>query len=408
MKRLFYLFVVFSCILAGCSKSSNHLDDPDDPDNPDYPTNVTLDIETKRYTIPQEGQQLGVKLETDMEYNVMIPDSVSSWVRLIETRAVRTDSLIFQISANTGAQDRSAQIVIKDKKSRLADTLHFIQYGKGKTYVGSVVFETEQDLIDFFEAGYIKVQGSVTVQGEELVTLQQLGNRLTEITDSLVLNCSSLTSLEGLSGLIKVSSFYISANSLKSFKGLENLEVIGRDFSLNASSYSSFSALESFEGLGSLKYIGGNFGLRGKSDSYTSFFDALESFEGLESLERIGGDFALSVSCSNTENKSSFKSLFSFKGLGNLKDIGGSFKLSSSYYGVNKTFALKSFNALVSFEGLENLQSVWHISIENCLLLSDFCSLENAIRNMKGNFKAKGNRYNPTKEMILNGQCSED
>ena len=134
MKRFFYLFVVFSCMFAGCSKSSSHLDDPDNPnnpDNPDSPTSVTLDIETKRFTIPQEGLKLGVKLETDMEYNVMIPDSASSWVRLIETRAVRTDSLIFQISANTGTQNRSAQIVIKDKKSELSDTLHFMQYGKG-------------------------------------------------------------------------------------------------------------------------------------------------------------------------------------------------------------------------------------------------------------------------------------
>ena len=192
-----------------------------------------------------------------------------------------------------------------------------------------------------------------------------------------------------MSGLRKIGvELRVYQGKMSSFKGLENLESIGGNFWLGSSSSDSFNALVSFKGLGNLKSIGGDFILQ-------SPFDVLESFEGLENLESIGGHFRLSA---EAPLHASFAALKSFEGLENLESIGGDFKLAF-------------LKALESLEGLENLQSIgyWHsISIQDCPLLSDFCSLKNAIQNMRGSFKITGNAYNPTPEMILNGQCSKN
>ncbi|MDE5612356.1 MAG: BACON domain-containing protein, partial [Odoribacter sp.] len=264
------------------------------------------------YEIPRKGQEVAVELKTNVEYDVVIPNDVASWIHLITTRASRTDRLNFQIDENPGIDMRTANVVVKDKNSNLSDTIKFIQNGEKAIYIGDVVFSKEQDLIDFYDAGYTKVQGNVTVYG--LKTLQRLGNRLTEITDSLILNSGDLTSLEGLSDLTKIGgSLHAYKGKISSFEGLDNLETISGNFTLS----SSFDALKSFKGLGNLKSIGGNF--ESSLSRYYSSFGALESFEGLENLESIGGNFTL---------VSSFDALKSFKGLGNLKSIGGNFESS--------------------------------------------------------------------------------
>ena len=367
------------------------------------------------YVISRESRELTVELKTNVEYDVVIPNDVASWIHLITTRASRTDRLNFQIDGNPGIDMRTANVVVKDKNSNLSDTIKFIQNGEKATYIGDVVFRTEQDLIDFYEAGYTKVQGRVTVLGSALKTLQQLGNQLTEIDDSLILDCSSLTSLEGLSGLTKMGgSLHIYQGKISSFKGLERLKSIGGDVKL------TISNLNSFEELKNLESIGGGIDLRIKNSDTNPFsfkglerlksingdvklsISYLDSFEGLENLERIGGDFLL---YSNTNSSyPSFNALVSFKGLENLESIGGDFSLSSYDSNSNSSYSYSSITS-VFFEGVENLRSVRNISIRGCRLLSNFCSLENAIRNMTGSFKAEGNSYNPTKEMILNGQC---
>ena len=299
------------------------------------------------YNIPSEGQDITVELKTNIDYEVTIqPNAATSWISQISARAIRTDKLNFHIEANTESNNRSAKIVIKDKNSDLSDTVQVSQAAKGM-YAGDIVFETKQDLIDFHAAGHTKIMGNIIVKGNGIRTLQKLGNLLTEINGSLRLECSTLTSLDGLYGLKTITdSLIITKGSMTSFEGLQNLETIGGSLKVIASS-KSLTALKSFQGLSSLKSIGGDFEVN--ASSYYSL-TALESFEGLENLQTIGGSLKVIASSSKSSESSSksLTALKSFQGLSSLKSIGGDFEVNAS----------SSLTALASFEGLENLQTI--------------------------------------------------
>ncbi len=366
------------------------------------------------YTIPTEGAEITVELKTNIDYDVQIPGDAASWVSLITTRALRTDRLTFRIEANTGDADRSAKIAVKDKNSTLSDTITILQ----PIERADIIWETEQDLLDFKAAGHTRIQGNIIVRGEELKTLQKLDNLLTEINGSLTLECSSLTSLDGLYNLAKITeNLLITNGSMVSFEGLNSLKSIGGDFEIDASSSYSLTALESFEGLENLQAIGGNFKVT--TISYSSYsLTSLASFKGLGNLKSIGGDFEI-----NAKNNNSLKALESFEGLENLQAIGGNFKVTTISYSSTSLASFKGLNSLKSIGGknlvidhcpalsniddLKNVEALDEISITGCPKLYDFCILKNVVQNMSGTFYVNGNGYNPTKKQLLDGACSQ-
>ena len=369
-----------------------------------------LILSQKQYEVLAGGEQISIEVQSNIDYEIIIPKTVQEWIEQMPQSKALTKSMInLEIKPNTTYDVRSAQVFIKDKNSTLSDTVQVTQAAKG-TYTGDISFETEQDLIDFQTAGYTKVIGNIIVQ-YNIRTLQKLDNLLTEIDGNLTINCQSLTSLDGLYNLKKITGNFITWKacitsyegidklteiggdfevrlpySLESFEGLESLETIGGNFKvidkLALSSLSSFkglsslksiggdfevnaksSSLASFEGLENLETIGGNFkviaessfkGLNGlKSiggDFEVNANSSLESFEGLESLETIGGNFKI------IDNESSLNALSSFKGLSSLKSIGGDFEVSTDHS--SSPHPSHSLNALESFEGLESLETI--------------------------------------------------
>ena len=298
-----------------------------------------LILSQKQYEVLAGGEQISIEVQSNIDYEIIIPKTVQEWIEQMPQSKALTKSMInLEIKPNTTYDVRSAQIFIKDKNSTLSDTVQVTQAAKG-IYIGDIIFTTEQDLIDFQAAGYTKVRGNVIVSGGEITTLQKLDNLLTEINGSLRLECSTLTTLDGLYGLKTITdSLIIKDGNMTSFEGLRNLETIGGNFRVIAkSSNSSLRSLSSFKGLSGLKSIGGDFEVNAKSFSYSSSLDALASFEGLESLETIGGNFKVIGF--------SLESLSSFKGLSGLKSIGGDFEVGN-------------LNSLESFEGLESLETI--------------------------------------------------
>ena len=326
-----------------------------------------LILSQKQYEVLAGGEQISIEVQSNIDYEIIIPKTVQEWIEQMPQSKALTKSMInLEIKPNTTYDVRSAQVFIKDKNSTLSDTVQVTQAAKG-TYTGDISFETEQDLIDFQTAGYTKVIGNIIVQ-YNIRTLQKLDNLLTEIDGNLTINCQSLTSLDGLYNLKKITGNFITWEacitsyegidklteiggdfevrlpySLESFEGLESLETIGGNFKVIDKL--ALSSLSSFKGLSSLKSIGEDFEVNTNSS-----LNALESFEGLESLETIGGNFKI------IDNESSLNALSSFKGLSSLKSIGGDFEVSTDHS--SSPHPSHSLNALESFEGLESLETI--------------------------------------------------
>ena len=384
------------------------------------------------YNVSSEGENINVELRSNVDYEVIIPEDVKDWVTRITGRSSRVDNLIFNIAANPTYDNRSAKVIIKDKNSELSDTLNISQPPKN-TYIGNIVLSNDNDLIKLKNNGSEIITGNLTIDGDQIKTLALLDNIITQINGDLRINCSTLTTFDGLYGLTKITGNLIvertSYTTYITMEGLNNLTTIGGDFKIidyarikNINELEKLTSIggnfiiscniESLEGLKNLTSIGENFEILGRVDDLNSFYGLnklnriggnfklaltansnLNSFQHLENLQTIGGDFDLS------EEMHDFTS---FEGLNNLQVIGGSFKLGHLYKlqtfkGLDKLIkieqnfeinATNSLNSIVSFEGLNNLTSIGgdfkiNARAKNATDSEDYYSL-NALESFKG------------------------
>lgn len=110
--------------------------------------------------IPSSEQTLEVELRTNVDYNVIVPDSVSGWISVIQTKAIRTDKVNLSIGKNKGYDSRNAVIIFKDKNSELTDTLRIKQAQKNAIILGQKKYDLPQ------------VGGNITVEVQSNIQYQ--------------------------------------------------------------------------------------------------------------------------------------------------------------------------------------------------------------------------------------------
>ena len=77
---------------------------------------------------PAGGTQ-EIKLTTNLDYTVEIPDNAKSWLSLApQTRALREDTIVFEVTANEGIQ-RYVTVALKDEQGNTLQTIIFRQLG---------------------------------------------------------------------------------------------------------------------------------------------------------------------------------------------------------------------------------------------------------------------------------------
>ena len=93
-------------------------------------------LSTKSYNLSSAYHSLKVELKTNVDFKVIIPEEAKKWVTYADTRALRDETLTFYVSTNnTGYDDRSTEIYIKDRATELQDTLTINQEVSEETLV---------------------------------------------------------------------------------------------------------------------------------------------------------------------------------------------------------------------------------------------------------------------------------
>lgn len=117
------------------------------------PKNKAIIIQKKSNNLSFYSQTLEVEFKTNIDYEIIIPESSKSWIYNSNTKALRTEKLLLNISENTSNKARSAEIYIKDKVTSLQDTLNFTQYEKNAYCVnemgtlGTILNQIQKDTI---------------------------------------------------------------------------------------------------------------------------------------------------------------------------------------------------------------------------------------------------------------------
>ncbi len=315
------------------------------------------------YTLTASAQTLSVDLQTNVDYEVIIP-AASDWITLSASPAMeKADVLRLDISANTTRNERSGEVIVADRNGTLSDTLHIVQEGK-KDWTAcweDVTLTSVEEIKEFIARGYDEVYSSLRIEinDPDFTDLSAFSNHQIKKIYSLTIKCPHLQSFQGMAGLEEVNSLYLTGNypSLVSFSGLETLDSLDYLYIGDG----TFRYLTTFQGLNGIKTL--------KTLQLHGNFPSLRSFEGLENVTTIG------INLNGT-----FDALTSFKGLKNVKtagsfSLGGTFPVLASFEGlenltaINGTFCLNqgylngqsingTFDELTDFRGLENLERI--------------------------------------------------
>ena len=307
-----------------------------------------------------------IKLTTNLDYTIEIPEDAQSWLSLApETRALREDTIVFEVTANEGMQ-RYTTVALKDEQGKILQTIIFRQLGTCTEVHVETKGELENELAgyDYANIESLKITGVLNDVDflfiyRMMPNLKNLDIAEVNITalpiqafykstnvENLILPNTLITIGEEMFYQSKLKTVVIPANattignsafeqcaSLISIDIPANVETIGTAVFWGCSSLATVT----FENGSQLKTIGGG------SSYYGAFSDctALTSIEIPASVETI--EAAAFKGCSSLAT-------VTFENGSQLKTIGG----GSSYYGAfSDCTALTSIEIPASVETIE-------------------------------------------------------
>lgn len=90
-----------------------------------------ISVADTAFDMGPSGGSRTVYLSTNLDYTVEIPDEARSWLSVVETRAMRDETIVFQVAENR-AFDRFTTVCLKDEQG---ETLHTIVFRQTGTFV---------------------------------------------------------------------------------------------------------------------------------------------------------------------------------------------------------------------------------------------------------------------------------
>ena len=287
-----------------------------------------------------------IKLTTNLDYTIEIPEDAQSWLSLApETRALREDTIVFEVTANEGMQ-RYTTVALKDEQGKILQTIIFRQLGTCTEVHVETKGELENELAgyDYANIESLKITGVLNDVDflfiyRMMPNLKNLDIAEVNITalpiqafykstnvENLILPNTLITIGEEMFYQSKLKTVVIPANattignsafeqcaSLISIDIPANVETIGTAVFWGCSSLATVT----FENGSQLKTIGGGSSYYGAF----SYCTALTSIEIPASVETI--EAAAFKGCSSLAT-------VTFEKGSQLKTIGGG---GSSYYG---------------------------------------------------------------------------
>ena len=237
---------------------------------------------------PAGGTQ-EIKLTTNLDYTVEIPDNAKSWLSLApETRAMREDTIVFEITANEGIQ-RYATVALKDEQGNILQTIIFRQLGMCTEIHVETKGELENELADYDYANIesLKITG-VLNDVDFLFIYRMMPNlknldiaevNITALPTQAFYNSKNVEHLILPNTLITIGEEMFYQSDLRSVVIPTNVTTVGYSAFKRCSSLTTVT----FEKESQLKTIGGDY-------YYGAFSDctALTSIEIPASVETIG------------------------------------------------------------------------------------------------------------------------
>ena len=280
---------------------------------------------------PAGGTQ-EIKLTTNLDYTIEIPEDAQSWLSLSpETRALREDTIAFNISANEGIQ-RFATVALKDEQGNILQTIIFRQLGTCTEIHVETKGELENELTDYDYANIESLKITGVLNDVDFLFIYRMMPNLKDLDISEV-NITALptqafynsTNVENLilpNTLVTIRGSIFYKSKLKTVVIPANVTTIGGSAFENCSSLATVT----FEKGSQLKTIAGGY--------YGAFSDCktLKAIEIPASVETI--EASAFKGCSKLAT-------VTFEQGSQLKTIGGDGSFYGAFYGCTALTAIE-------------------------------------------------------------------
>lgn len=376
-KKLFsILFLISISAFVSCSKDS------DEP-NPFIVTVTTSDFSKTLDEDPVNGQVIGVISGSTNEGSVTFSITEQTPANAFSIDAVSgelkvANEILFDFETNptiTGTI-RVANGVIFKNVSIIISLNDLIEEN---IFQGSVVLFTQEEVNTFGANNYNRITGGLTIG-----TIDTQSSTITDLTP--------LIALKSVGMQINIAT----NDLLENLNGLNNLEEIGGYLLIwNNPLLNDISNLSRITAIGGYLYIENN--------------DQLINLNGLDNVVSIGSDLGIFSNeilsnINSLQNLTTIGKRLIFDNNPNLLD----FNLSSLTV-ISERLDIRFCPKITNLNSLSNLATVGtDIYLWSNFELSDLCGLQNLLigNGLGGDYTAYGNAYNPTKQDIIDGNCS--
>ena len=314
--------------------------------------------------LPAGGTQ-EIKLTTNLDYTVEIPDNARSWLSLApETRALREDTIVFEVAANEGIQ-RHATVTLKGEQDNILQTIIFRQLGTCTEIHVETKGELENVLAGYDYANIESLKITGVLNDVDFLFIYRMMPKLKNL-DIAEVNITALptqafyksTNVEHLilpKTLTTIGKEMFYRSKLKSVVIPASVETIEAAAFMGCSSLATVT----FEKGSQLKTIGG-----GYSSYYPNYYGAFLDCTALTSIEIPAS--VETIEAAAFKGCSSLATVTFEKG-SQLKTIGGGYYSSSYsyYYG-----AFLDCTALTSIEIPASVETIEATAFKGCSSLA--------------------------------------
>lgn len=138
-----------------------------------------LTVTAAKYEIRAEGGEILIEVKANVDFEYEVEEAAKEWVKYVETRAMKTSTLVFNVAENDDIRKREAKIIVRS--GNLKESISIYQEG---TLPSIVISQNEYFVTPDGETISVEVRSNVDVSVELPSDVKWISENITRATST--------------------------------------------------------------------------------------------------------------------------------------------------------------------------------------------------------------------------------